>query len=86
MNKNPFLRDAEETKKEQESILGWIDFQICLMQILKRQMEAYMKRNSGTAGQVQEPESSYSRSGYMADVELDEKGAVASIRYDWVEE
>ncbi len=29
--------------------------------------------------------SRYGKAGFMADVELDEKGEIASIHYDWVE-
>ncbi len=84
---DPVLREqAEEGEDTWKSLLAGIDLQICLMLAVKKQLEAYAEAGSQNVCRVYERRSRYGRSGYMADVELDEKGEIASIRYDWVEE
>ena len=84
--KDNFREDETETENEIQSLLRGMDLQICLMRIVKSQIEACVRAQSGHADRVRETENRYGRSGYMADVELDDTGGIASIRYDWVEE
>lgn len=84
--KDNFRQDEAEAEKEMKSLLRGIDLQICLMRIMKSQIEACIRTKNEAAERVCETGSSYGRSGYMADVELDDKGGIASIRYDWVKE
>ena len=84
--KDNFRQDDAEAEREIKSLLRGIDMQICLMRIVKSQIEACIRTKSEAAERVRESESGYGRSGYMADVELDDKGGIASIRYDWVKE
>nr|MBQ8252119.1 hypothetical protein [Lachnospiraceae bacterium] len=84
--KDNFRQDAAEAEDEIKSLLRGIDLQICLMRIVKSQIEACIGSKQNSQDWVHEAESGYGRSGYMADVELDDEGGIASIRYDWVEE
>ncbi len=71
------------------SLLRGLDLQICLMKLIRSQIESGLRadnRMEYTDGVVRECGSRYGKSGYMADVELDERGQIASIRYDWVEQ
>ncbi len=67
------------------SLLQGIDLQICLMRIVKSQIESCIRAEKNVSCQVHEIESAYGKSGYMADVELNDMGEIAAIRYDWVE-
>ncbi len=70
------------------SLLRGIDLQICLMRIIRSQIESGLRaenRMERTDCMVHEIESRYGKSGYMADVELDDRGQISAIRYDWVE-
>lgn len=79
---------SQETEDEMNSLLRGIDLQICLMHIIRSQIESGLRaenRMEHRECEVHERESRYGKSGYMADVELDDRGQITSIRYDWVE-
>jgi len=80
-----FHQSPPETEDDMQSLLRGIDLQICLMRIIKGQIEACIRAEKNMSPQVHEVESRYGKSGYMADVELDDYGEIAAIRYDWVE-
>ncbi len=83
-----FHQRASETEDEMSSLLRGIDFQICLMRLAKSQIESCIRneeRNASEMQMISERGSRYGKSGYMADVELDDRGRIASISYDWVE-
>lgn len=73
------------SEDELNSLLRGIDLQICLMQIMKNQIESCIRAEKTPDIRVREIGSSYGKSGYMADVELNDRGEIAAIRYDWVE-
>ena len=79
---------SQETEDEMNSLLRGLDLQICLMKIIRSQIESGLRadnRMERTDCMVRENGNRYGKSGYMADVELDDRGQIASIRYDWVE-
>lgn len=76
---------ARESEDELNSLLREIDLQICLMRIMKNQIESCIRAESNPNIRVREIGNSYGKSGYMADVELDDRGEISAIRYDWVE-
>lgn len=80
-----FHEKPQEAENEMQSLLRGIDLQICLMRIIRNQIEACIRTEKNMSPRVHEMESRYGKSGYMADVELDDYGEIASIRYDWVE-
>ena len=73
------------SEDELNSLLREIDLQICLMRIMKKQIESGIREESAPDIRVREIGSAYGKSGYMADVELDDHGEISAIRYDWVE-
>lgn len=73
------------SEDELNSLLRGIDLQICLMRIMKKQIEACVRTEHRPDVRVREIGSSYGKSGYMADVELNDRGEISAIRYDWVE-
>lgn len=80
-----FHQKLPETEEEMQSLIRGIDLQISLMRIVRSQIEACIRAERSSVSQVRELESRYGKSGYMADVELDDYGEIAAIRYDWVE-
>jgi hypothetical protein len=83
-----FHQRSQETEDEMNSLLRGIDLQICLMHIIRSQIESGLRAEHYRECKdwaVRESESRYGKSGYMADVELDDRGQISSIRYDWVE-
>lgn len=81
----PFYHKPMETESEMEKVLKEIDAHISCMQFVRSQIDSYIRIENGGRLKVCEAESSYGKSGYMADVEIDENGEITSIRYDWVE-
>ncbi len=79
-----FPENPHEKEDEVESLLRGIDLQICLMRIIKSQLESCLREDDANV-KVREIGNRYGKSGYMADVELDDRGEVSAIRYDWVE-
>lgn len=73
------------SEDELNSLLRGIDLQICLMRVMRNQIESCIRTESTPDLRVREIGSSYGKSGYMADVELDDRGKISAIRYDWVE-
>ena len=73
------------SEDEMKSLVRGIDLQICLMRIMKKQIESGIREENTPDIRVREMGSSYGKSGYMADVELDDHGEISAIRYDWVE-
>lgn len=80
-----FHEPQKETETEIQSLIKGIDLQINLMRMVKGQIESCAGIEKKTAPQVHEDQSRYGKSGYMADVELDEHGVIKAIRYDWVD-
>ena len=83
-----FRPESQETEDEINSLLRGIDLQICLMKIIRNQIESGLRADNRAERmnhEVHETGNRYGKSGYMADVELDDKGRISSIRYDWVE-
>lgn len=76
---------AHEQEDEMSSLLRGIDLQICLMRIIRNQIESCIRAENHADNRVREIGSRYGKSGYMADVELDDRGEISAIRYDWVE-
>ena len=73
------------SEDELNSLLRGIDLQICMMRIMKSQIESCLRAESRPDIRVREIGSRYGKSGYMADVELNDRGEISAIRYDWVE-
>ena len=84
---HPMMHEARKHKDEDElnSLLRVIDLQICLMRIMKNQIESCIHTEKPPDIRGREIGSSYGKSGYMADVELNDRGEIAAIRYDCVE-
>lgn len=84
---HPMMHEARTHENEDElnSLLRGIDLQICLMRIVRNQIESCIRAESDPDIRVRELGSRYGKSGYMADVELDDRGEISAIRYDWVE-
>lgn len=80
-----FHQEPHEPENEIDSLLKGMDLQICLMHIIKSQIESCLRAEKQVDIQVHESGNRYGKSGYMADVELDERGEISAIRYDWVE-
>ena len=80
-----FHSKSPKTEDDMQALLKGMDFQICLMRIIKSQIENCIRAESELPDRVCEEKSRYGKSGYMADVELDEHGEIKAIRYDWVE-
>ncbi len=76
---------VHEKEDEMNSLLRGIDLQICLMRIIRNQIESCIRAENSVDCGVHEIGSRYGKSGYMADVELDDRGEISAIRYDWVE-
>ena len=73
------------SEEELNSLLREIDLQICLMRVMRNQIESCIRTEKAPDIRVREIGSSYGKSGYMADVELNDRGEISAIRYDWVE-
>ena len=73
------------SEDELNSLMRGIDLQICMMRIMKSQIESCLRAESVPDIRVREIGSGYGKSGYMADVELNDRGEISAIRYDWVE-
>lgn len=80
-----FHPESHEAENEMKSLLRQIDLQICLMRILRSQIESCSRAERHADIEVREVGSRYGKSGYMADVELDDHGGISAIRYDWVD-
>lgn len=80
-----FHQNSDETEDEIQTLLREIDLQICLMRIVRSRLESCIETEKKTAPWVRETESRYGKSGYMADVELNDHGEITAIRYDWVD-
>ena len=76
---------SQETEDEMNSLLRGIDLQICLMRIVRSQIESCIRAENNVDVRVHEIGNRYGKSGYMADVELDDHGEISAIRYDWVD-
>lgn len=76
---------SHETEDEMNSLLRGIDLQICLMRVIRSQIESCIRAENSEDVRVHENGNRYGKSGYMADVELDDQGGIAAIRYDWVD-
>ena len=80
-----FHSESHEEDSKMKSLLREIDLQICLMRILRSQIESCIRTGKHADIEVREVGSRYGKSGYMADVELDDHGEISAIRYDWVD-
>jgi hypothetical protein len=80
-----FHPGSHETEDEINSLLRGIDLQICLMRIIRSQIESCVRADNHADIRVREIGNRYGKSGYMADVELDDHGKISAIRYDWVD-
>lgn len=79
-----FHQNPRMTDEEIQSLLKGMDLQICLMQRMKDRIESCIGAENAPPRRVCETGNGYGKSGYMADVELNDYGEITAIRYDWV--